>query len=92
MIVRAGFANEGKARQRRDMLGAGLQVRKNRGRRRQGPRYGQAAEAAIIDADFALRPVVGRRLVRSGVMAENAARLGKRFGGNLRRAKARKEA
>jgi hypothetical protein len=89
MIVRVGFANEGEARQRRDMLRAGLQVRKNRGRRRQGPRYGQAAEAAIIDADFALRPVVGRRLVRNGVMTENAARLCKGSGGNLATGKTR---
>lgn len=88
MIVRVGFANEGEARQRRDTYCAGLQVRDNRGRRRQGPRHGQAAEAAIVDADFALRAIVGCRLLRSGVMAENAAGLCKRFGGNLCSAKA----
>ena len=88
MIVRVGFANEEEARQRRDAFRAGLRVRDNRGRRRQGCGHRQAAEAAIIGADFALGAVGGRRLIRRGVMAEHAAGLCKRLGGNLRCAKA----
>jgi hypothetical protein len=52
MVMRIGCANEHEARQRDDTFRAGLRVRNNRGRRRQSPRHGQAAEAAIIDTDF----------------------------------------
>lgn len=87
--MRIGCANEDEARQRDDTFRAGLRVGNNRGRRRQGPRHGQAAEAAIIDADFTLGAVGGRRrLTRVGAVAEDAARLREGFGGNLRGGKA----
>lgn len=57
MVMRIRCANEDEARQRDDAFRAGLRARNNRGRRRQGPRHGQAAEAAIIDADFTLGAV-----------------------------------
>jgi hypothetical protein len=64
-------------------------VRNDCGRRRQGARHGQAAGAAIIDADFTLGAFGGgRRLIRAAAMAENAAGLRESFGGNLGGAKA----
>ena len=54
MVVRVGCTTEGKARQRRDTLRAGLRERNNnRGGRRQGRGHGQAADTAIVDTDFA---------------------------------------
>jgi hypothetical protein len=61
-------------------------VRNDCGRRRQGARHGQAAGAAIIDADFALGAFGGG--IRAAAMAENAAGLRESFGGNLGGAKA----
>jgi hypothetical protein len=92
MVMRVGCANEGEARQRPGPFDAGLRCGRNRRRRWQGPRHGQASHAAIIDTDFAAAAVGrARRLIRDAAVAENAGRRGG-FGRNLRCAKARNEA